>query len=196
MNGLPDLPEASDRAGSAPVRSDSAEPTELSAAGSVVDGGGELIELSPAAPPRRWAVHTRAAALVAMMGVPGVLHFVQPEFFDKLVPGWLPVDPRLVTHVSGGVELASALLVAVPKTRRIGGFLSFATLVSVFPANAQAAIDGGMAHLDPPFNSPAAAWIRLPFQLPMMWLALKVASDAKKPVEPAITAASEDNASA
>lgn len=146
----------------------------------VIDEAAELIELEPEAAPRRWAMHARAAGLVAMMGVPGVLHFVQPEFFDKLVPSWLPVDPRLVTQVSGGVEIASALLVAIPRTRRIGALASFGTLVSVFPANVQAALDGGMAHLDPPMNTPAAAWIRLPFQLPMMWLALKVSSDAQQ----------------
>lgn len=160
--------------------SDHAGSLERDTGSIVIDDSADLIELEPEVTPRRWAMHARAAGLVAMMGVPGVLHFVQPEFFDKLVPSWLPVDPRLVTQVSGGVEIASALLVAIPRTRRIGALASFGTLVSVFPANVQAALDGGMAHLDPPMNTPAAAWIRLPFQLPMMWLALKVSSDAQK----------------
>lgn len=185
MNGPSDLPEA-------PVPSEPETPVPAvdgaaGTAGHADDIAGvdsaALIELTDEQAPKRWAMHARAAGLVAMMGVPGVLHFVQPEFFDKLVPSWLPVDPRMVTHVSGGVEIASALLVAIPRTRRIGALASFATLVSVFPANVQAALDGGMAHLDPPMNTPAAAWIRLPFQLPMMWLALKVSSDAKKAAE-------------
>jgi uncharacterized membrane protein len=45
----------------------------------------------------------------------------------------------------------------------------------VFPANLQAALDGGMHHLDAPWNSPQVAWGRLPFQLPMILMALAVA---------------------
>ena len=42
-------------------------------------------------------------------------------------------------------------------------------------ANWQAALDGGMKEQDPPFDSAAAAWIRLPLQLPMLWGAWRVA---------------------
>ena len=119
----------------------------------------------------RWPV----VALVAILGGAGASHFLKPSFFDPIVPDWMPGSRRTVTYVSGAVELASAVLVASPRTRRLGGWLSLATFIGVYPANIQAALDGGMKELDPPFDGPAAAWLRLPFQFPMFWLALRVA---------------------
>ena len=52
------------------------------------------------------------------------------------------------------------------RTRRLGGLLAAATFVGVFPANVKAALDGGMAHLDPPMNSRSSPWLRLPLPGP------------------------------
>jgi len=102
-------------------------------------------------------------------------HFAKPDFFDPIVPDWMPGSKRMVTYASGVVELAAALLVAIPRTRRIGGWVALITFIGVYPANIQAALDGGMKEMDPPFNSAAAAWLRLPLQLPLFWLAWRVA---------------------
>lgn len=121
-------------------------------------------------------VHRAATAvLTAILGGAGVAHFVEPGFFDPLVPGWMPGGPRWVTYASGAVELTAAALVAVPRTRRFGGWFALATFAAVYPANVQAALDGGMRGMNPPFDSAAAAWIRLPFQFPLFWLAWRVA---------------------
>jgi hypothetical protein len=61
-----------------------------------------------------------------------------------------------------------------PKTRRLGGWITVATLLSVWTANIQVALDGGMEG-DSPLESKAAAWIRVPFQIPMILDALKIA---------------------
>jgi uncharacterized membrane protein len=115
---------------------------------------------------------TKAAiAVAAILGPAGATHFVNPEFFDPIVPTWMPGSARTTTYVSGAFELAAAILVAIPRTRRIGGFLALAVFVAVYPANIQAALDGGMKDMDPPFDSALAAWLRLPLQLPMFWLA-------------------------
>jgi uncharacterized membrane protein len=116
-----------------------------------------------------------ALQLTAILGSAGIAHFVKPEFFDPIVPRWMPGRARTTTLVSGAVELAAAALVLIPKTRRIGGWVALATFVGVYPANVQAALDGGMAGARPPFDSKAAAWIRLPFQFPMFAQALRVA---------------------
>jgi uncharacterized membrane protein len=113
-------------------------------------------------------------ATTAILGTAGVAHFVRPGFFDPLVPKWMPGSARLVTYLSGVVEVAAAVLIANPRTRRLGGMLALATFVGVYPANVQAALDGGMQGMDPPFDSAAAAWIRLPFQFPLFWLAWRV----------------------
>jgi uncharacterized membrane protein len=117
-----------------------------------------------------------ALALAAFMGSAGVAHFAKPEFFDAIVPGWVPGDARLVTHLSGAVELTAAALVALPQTRKLGGWFTAATLVGVFPANIWAAVDGGMHQLEAPYDSAAVAWLRLPLQLPLIWWAMRVAN--------------------
>jgi uncharacterized membrane protein len=119
-----------------------------------------------------------ALGLAAFLGAAGVMHFVRPTFFDAIVPDWMPGSKRTTTYVSGGFELAGALLVANPRTRRVGGWWCFWTLLGVFPANIQSALDGGIAGADPPFDSAGAAWLRLPLQLPLLWWARRVAREA------------------
>jgi len=119
----------------------------------------------------------RTAAVVGILGGAGTMHFVNPKFFDPIVPGWMPGSARAVTYVSGVFELVSAALVLNPRTRRLGAIVALLTFVGVWPANIQAALDGGMKDLDPPFDSAAVAWIRVPFQLPLIWLAYRLAKD-------------------
>jgi uncharacterized membrane protein len=120
----------------------------------------------------------RALGLAALLGGAGVLHFVRPEVFDAIVPSWMPGSARTTTYVSGAVELAAAALVANPRTRRFGGWFAFWTLLGVFPANIQSALDGGIADAPPPLDTAAAAWLRLPLQLPLVLWARRVAKDA------------------
>ncbi|MDP1820683.1 MAG: hypothetical protein Q8K58_12460 [Acidimicrobiales bacterium] len=120
----------------------------------------------------------RALGLAALIGGAGMMHFVRPAFFDPIVPDWMPGAARTTTYVSGVVELAGAALVANPRTRRLGGWFCVATLLGVFPANIQSALDGGIAGAPPPLDSAAAAWLRLPLQLPLIWWARKVTREA------------------
>ncbi|MEO7836710.1 MAG: hypothetical protein ABIS21_03585 [Acidimicrobiales bacterium] len=121
-----------------------------------------------AAPPAESARARRgrlvgAAALTFM----GVLHFAVPRNFDRIVPGWVPGDPRTWTYLSGLWELGAAALIADRRTRRLGGYVAAATLVAVYPANIQMAID------TPP-TSPVGVLLalRLPLQFPMIAWAL------------------------
>ena len=120
----------------------------------------------------------RVRGLVALLGGIGTVHFVKPEFFDPIVPDWMPGEARTWTYLSGVAEVAAAALLAVPRTRRIGGWVAAATFVGVYPANIQAALDGGMEGAPPPLDSAAAAWARLPLQFPMIIAAIKVARSA------------------
>jgi len=94
----------------------------------------------------------------------GILHFVLPKQFEKAVPHWFP-NAKAAILWSGVAELGSGALLAVPKTRRAGGWLATATLVAVYPANIQMAIDATRAGSTP---AAAAAWLRLPLQFPMI----------------------------
>ena len=110
--------------------------------------------------------------LAGMLAGVGTLHLVHPKPFDALVPEALG-DPRLWTYASGVAELTGAALVAHPRTRRLGGWWIALLLVAVFPGNVKAALDGGMRSVPPPLDSAAAAWLRLPLQLPLVAWALR-----------------------
>ncbi len=114
-----------------------------------------------------------ALGLALFLGGAGVAHFANPDFFDKVVPEPLP-NPRFWTWASGVVELGTAALLVAPKTRNLGAKAALATFVGVYPANVWAALDGGYHQLDPPGDSAAAAWLRLPLQFPMFYWAWKV----------------------
>ena len=102
----------------------------------------------------------------AMMVAVGILHFVAPAPFRRIVPRWFPWAEQAV-FVSGVAEVAAGVLVAVPRTRRAGGWLSLATIAAVYPANLQMAYDATWG--EPQVEVPAwAAWARVPMQFPML----------------------------
>jgi uncharacterized membrane protein len=115
-----------------------------------------------------------AYGLAALLAGAGVAHFVNPGFFDEIVPHALPLSPRTWTYVSGVAELACAVAVARPSTRRGGGLAAAALFVAVFPANIQMAVDWRAR----PAREQAAAYGRLPLQIPLVLWGLKVRRDA------------------
>lgn len=64
----------------------------------------------------------------------GVLHFLRPRWYERIVPDYLPAHRTLV-YVSGAAEIAGGAMVLHPATRRAGSALSIVTLLAVFPAN-------------------------------------------------------------
>lgn len=110
-------------------------------------------------------------ALSAVLGGAGVLHVTSPGFYEALIPSFLPA-PRAWIYASGLVEIACAALVAVPRTRRVGGWASAALLVAVFPGNLWMAYEPG----DVPRW---AAVARLPLQVPLVLWAVQVARRAQ-----------------
>lgn len=112
---------------------------------------------------------TAAAALAALLTSSGVLHFAAPAPFDAIVPEQLPGSARTWTYLSGAAELMVATLVAIPRTRRLGGLLAALLFVVVFPANVKMAIDWS----DRPAWVRALAYGRLPLQVPLvLWAVL------------------------
>ena len=126
---------------------------------------------------RAWA----AAApwlLAGLLATAGVLHLVAPRPFEALIPEALPGPPRAWVLGSGAAELACAAAVALPATRRIGGWATAALFVAVFPGNVQMALDGGARGVDGWLGSAAVAWARLPLQVPLVLWAVGVARRA------------------
>jgi uncharacterized membrane protein len=108
--------------------------------------------------------------LAGLLAAAGAMHFAAPDPYIRIVPRALPAPGALVA-LSGVAELACAVLVAVPRTRRIGGWATAALFVAVFPANVRMALDS--AHADGWYR--AVVWARLPLQVPLIAWAVTVA---------------------
>jgi uncharacterized membrane protein len=93
----------------------------------------------------------------------GVLHFAAPDFYERIVPKWIGHEKAVVAW-SGVAEVLCGVLVAVPRTRRVGAWMTVVTLVAVYPANLQLAVDAGR----PRDALGWAVWLRLPFQFPLV----------------------------
>lgn len=95
----------------------------------------------------------------------GILHFVKPRVYEAIIPDWLPAHRELV-YASGVAEIASGAALLHPRTRRLGGALSVATLVAVFPANLHMALHPERYRAVP--GGRAALLARLPLQLALI----------------------------
>ena len=99
----------------------------------------------------------------------GTLHFLRPRMYEQIVPDYVPAQHEVVL-ASGAAEIAGAVLVVFPRTRRIGGLWLVATLAAVFPANVHMALNPERyASI-----SPTLLWLRLPVQALLIWWALRV----------------------
>lgn len=117
---------------------------------------------------------TSVKALAAGFAVSGTVHLVKPEFYEPIMPAWVPAH-REVILASGVAELLCAAGLALPRTRRLAGYASVALLVGVFPGNVQMAQDAAKT-TNTGFK--AAAFARLPLQWPMIRAALRAARPA------------------
>jgi uncharacterized membrane protein len=95
----------------------------------------------------------------------GVMHFVKPGFFLKIVPPYLP-NPNLLVALSGVAEIIFGALLFIPSTKLWAAWGIILLLIAVFPANLYMAYD-------PKFESisPFIRWGRLPIQLVLIWWA-------------------------
>ncbi|MEA2590301.1 MAG: hypothetical protein QOD62_132 [Actinomycetota bacterium] len=118
-----------------------------------------------------------AFGLAGLLGVAGVSHFAIPSFYDAIVPHAIPGSARAWTLASGVVELACAVAVALPRTRRLGATVAAVLFVAVFPANIQMAVDWRSR----PALDQAIAYGRLPLQIPLVLWALAVRRGASGP---------------
>ena len=70
---------------------------------------------------------------IFMIGA-GTMHFVNPEFFLKIVPPYLPLHKELVL-VSGVCEVLLGVLLLIPRSSNLAAWGIVALLIAVFPAN-------------------------------------------------------------
>jgi uncharacterized membrane protein len=99
--------------------------------------------------------------LAVLMIIAGVLHFVTPQPFIKIVPDFLPYPASLV-YISGLCEIALGAGLFFPAVRQLSAWGLIALFIAVYPANLNMAFN----HIKLA-GIPDTWWfhaIRLPFQ--------------------------------
>jgi uncharacterized membrane protein len=97
--------------------------------------------------------------LGAFFLVAGTLHFLKPKPYAATIPDALPRKLELV-YASGVAEIAGGALVLPERTRRAAGWWLIATLLAVFPANVNMAVNADRFRSVPE----PLLWARLPVQ--------------------------------
>lgn len=99
-------------------------------------------------------------------------HFTATETEASLIPASLPWRRELVL-LTGVAEIAGALGLLWPRTRRAAAYALVMLLIAVFPAN----INHAVQNLQPGgfLNARAYQWGRLPFQALFIWATLRCA---------------------
>ena len=72
----------------------------------------------------------------------GVMHFVNPGFFLKIVPPYLPF-PEALVYISGVAEIVLGVGLLIPQYRRLAAWGVILLLIAVFPANIHHYTSGG-----------------------------------------------------
>ena len=105
-------------------------------------------------------IHPLSIGLLALLFVgAGVMHFVRPEPFVRIVPRVLPA-PEALVFWSGVFEILGGIGLLVPALRVWAGWGLIALLVVVFPANVNMALHPEWFPKVPVW----ALWARLPLQ--------------------------------
>ena len=95
----------------------------------------------------------------------GLMHFVQEESFTAILPPFIPF-PKLIVWTTGLMELVFAILLILPRYRKLAGFLLAPFLLAVLSANIH------MAMNNIPFGemsaTPTTLWLRVALQFPLI----------------------------
>lgn len=99
--------------------------------------------------------------MAAFYGAAGLNHFLNPGFYLKVMPPYLPA-PEVLNALSGAIEVALAMLLLIPRTRRLASWGVIALLIAIFPVHIYMwqARDSVFADYDR-----TVLLLRMPFQL-------------------------------
>ena len=100
----------------------------------------------------------------------GALHFVKPRPYESMMPDALPAHRELV-YLSGVAEMAGGAGVLADRTLRPAGWWLIATMLAVFPANINMAIEAERFKDVPE----PLLWARLPLQAAIVYWIWRVA---------------------
>jgi uncharacterized membrane protein len=106
--------------------------------------------------------------------IAGTYHFVNPSFYKKIMPPWLP-GHYFIIYFTGVCEIVLGSLLIPKQIRKAAAWGIIVLLLVVFPANIQMMVN--FWHQQNPY-----LWIailRLPIQLLLIWWAYMFARNSK-----------------
>jgi uncharacterized membrane protein len=111
----------------------------------------------------------------------GILHFVAPSAYVRIMPRSLPYPKELV-YLSGAFEIIGGIAVLPRKTRRFAGYGLIALLFAVFPANVQMLLNARAANAASSLL--ILLWLRLPLQfLLIAWVYKTTQANKETPLD-------------
>ncbi|TGL24460.1 DoxX family membrane protein [Leptospira yanagawae] len=105
-------------------------------------------------------------ATAIMFAFAGILHFVKPDIFLKMMPVYFPWPYELVL-ISGVAEIVGGIGLLFPSVSRFAAWGLILLLLSVFPANVNVAIHN--IQLGGYMSNSLYQWLRLPFQFVLIF---------------------------
>lgn len=111
-------------------------------------------------------LETSKYILAFLLVIAGILHFIKPGFYLKIMPAYLPAHHALII-LSGIAEVICGVLLLFPETQTFGAYLTIALLIAVFPANVEMSRKYFV-------RKKKGFWLtvlRLPLQILMIWWA-------------------------
>ena len=116
--------------------------------------------------------------LVIMFLFTGASHFTSTKYdFAAMIPAPLTGD-LWVIYLSGVLEIAGAIGLLIPRTRKVAGICLVLLLAAVFPANVNAALNEIPLRGEPP----TPLWLRAPMQL--LFIGMVWWTSIKEPATP------------
>lgn len=106
--------------------------------------------------------------------IAGVMHFVIPRTYKRIVPPYIPA-PMAMVYASGVAEAVGGAGLMVASQRRRAGWWLIATLIAVFPANLHMALHPEQFPEVP--GGKRALWGRLPLQALFIAWVLRAMND-------------------
>ena len=104
-------------------------------------------------------------AFAVLMLLAGLMHLINPGFFLKIMPPYLPLHLELV-YLSGVFEIGLGICLFIPRFSRFAAWGIIALLIAVFPANIYL-----YQHQEIVPASPTVHFLRLLFQGVLIWMA-------------------------
>ena len=110
-------------------------------------------------------ITTSRLLLSAFFVIAGIMHFVIPDSYMKIMPVLLPF-PRELVWISGLLEIAGGFGLLIERTQRWAAIGLVALLFAVWPANVQMLLNAREQHASALYQ--LLLWLRLPLQIPLI----------------------------